>query len=249
MDTSVRDSVSQEEWSTRTDLAALYRLVAQHGWDDFLFTHLSARVPGPEHHFLLNPLGLRFDEVTASSLVKVDTEGNKVMDSPHNINPAGFTIHSAIHMAREDARFVLHLHTVDGMAVSAMEQGLMPLSQHAMQCGEIAYHEYEGVALDLDERERIVADMGAKQFLILRNHGTLTVGKSANAAFTAMYYLERACSVQVRALASGSVTLPPQGSGAKAAEQSRGLFDGSIDDLAWPAWLRKADAVDDSYRL
>ena len=245
---NVQDAVSAEEWQQRVDLAALYRLVALQGWDDFLFTHLSARIPGPEHHFLINPLGLRFDEVTASSLVKVDTEGNKVMDSPYEINPAGFTIHSAVHMAREDAMFVMHLHTDDGMAVSAMEDGLLPLSQHAMQCGEIAYHDYEGVALDLDERERIVADLGQRQFMILRNHGTLTVGVSANAVFTAMYYLERACTVQVKAMASGRVIMPPQGSPEKAAEQSTLLFDGSLDSIGWPAWLRKLDAVDTSYR-
>ncbi|MEM8501213.1 MAG: class II aldolase/adducin family protein [Pseudomonadota bacterium] len=248
MVTNVRDNVTVDEWNTRVDLAALYRLVAMQGWDDFLFTHISARVQGPDHQFLLNPLGLCFDEVTASNLVKIDVDGNKVMESDFDINPAGFTIHSAIHMARDDARFVLHLHSEDGVAVSAMEQGLMPLSQHAMQCGDIAYHDYEGVALDLDERERIVSDFGDSQFLILRNHGTLTVGKSANAAFTAMYYLERACSIQVRALAGGAVTLPPQGSPEKAAAQSKLLFDGSVDELAWPAWLRKLDAIDQSYR-
>ena len=245
---SVRDQVSAEEWAQRVDLAALYRLVAMHGWDDFLFTHLSARVPGPEHHFLINPLGLCFEEVTASNLVKVDVEGNKVMETPYDINPAGFTIHSAVHMAREDAMFVMHLHTDDGVAVSAMEAGLLPLTQHAMQCGEIAYHDYEGVALDLDERERIVADLGSRQFMILRNHGTLTVGGSANAAFMAMFYLERACTMQVRAMAGGAVNMPPQGSGEKAAEQSALLFDGTVDPIAWPAWLRKLDRLDDSYR-
>ncbi len=246
---TVREHVSDAEWQQRVDLAALYRLVALHGWDDFLFTHLSARVPGPEHHFLINPLGLCFDEVTASSLVKVDTEGNKVMDSPYEINPAGFTIHSAVHMAREDALFVMHLHTDDGVAVSSMEEGLLPITQHAMQCGPMAYHDYEGVALDLDERERIVADLGDNQFLILRNHGTLTVGVSANAAFTAMYYLERACTMQVKALAGGRpVNAPPQGSAEKAAEQSRLLFDGTLDELGWPAWLRKLDRVDESFR-
>jgi len=244
----LRTEVSDEEWAQRIDLAALYRLVALHGWDDFLFTHLSARVPGPEHHFLINPMGLCFDEITASSLVKVNTEGEKVIDSPYEINPAGFTIHSAVHMAREDAMFVMHLHTDDGVAVSAMADGLMPLSQHAMQLGEIAYHDYEGVALDLDERERIVADLGDKQFLLLRNHGTLTVGTTANAAFMAMFYLERACTMQVRALASGNVNVPPQGAPEKAAQQSTGLFDGSVDRIAWPAWLRKLDRVDSSFR-
>lgn len=246
---SVRDQVSAQEWQLRTDLAALYRLVAMHGWDDFLFTHLSARVPGPEHHFLLNPLGLTFDEVTASSLVKVDLEGNKVLESPYDVNQAGFTIHSAVHMAREDAICVMHLHTDDGVAVSAMEQGLMPLSQHAMQLGEIACHDYEGVALDLDERERIVRDLGNHQCMILRNHGTLVVGPTICAAWMAMYYLERACTMQVRALAGGTVNLPPQGSAEKAAQQSRGLYDGTVDKLAWPALLRKVDRVDDSYRL
>ena len=244
----LRTEVSDEEWAQRVDLAALYRLVALHGWDDFLFTHLSARVPGPEHHFLINPIGLCFDEITASSLVKVNTQGEKVIDSPYEINPAGFTIHSAVHMAREDAMFVMHLHTDDGVAVSAMADGLMPLSQHAMQLGEIAYHDYEGVALDLDERERIVADLGDKQFLLLRNHGTLTVGTTANAAFMAMFYLERACTMQVRALASGNVNVPPQGAPEKAAQQSTGLFDGSVDRIAWPAWLRKLDRVDSSFR-
>ena len=244
----LRTEVSDEEWAQRVDLAALYRLVALHGWDDFLFTHLSARVPGPEHHFLINPMGLCFDEITASSLVKVNIEGEKVIDSPYEINPAGFTIHSAVHMAREDAMFVMHLHTDDGVAVSAMADGLMPLSQHAMQLGEIAYHDYEGVALDLDERERIVADLGDKQFLLLRNHGTLTVGTTANAAFMAMFYLERACTMQVRALASGNVNVPPQGAPEKAAQQSTGLFDGSVDRIAWPAWLRKLDRVDSSFR-
>ena len=244
----LRTEVSDEEWAQRVDLAALYRLVALHGWDDFLFTHLSARVPGPEHHFLINPMGLCFDEITASSLVKVNTEGEKVIDSPYEINPAGFTIHSAVHMAREDAMFVMHLHTDDGVAVSAMADGLMPLSQHAMQLGEIAYHDYEGVALDLDERERIVADLGDKQFLLLRNHGTLTVGTTANAAFMAMFYLERACTMQVRALASGNVNVPPQGAPEKAAQQSTGLFDGSVDRIAWPAWLCKLDRVDSSFR-
>ena len=246
---SVQDQVSPEEWQQRVDLAALYRLVAMHGWDDFLFTHLSARVPGPEHHFLINPFGMLFEEVTASSLVKVDVDGNKVMESEYDINPAGFTIHSAVHMAREDAMCVMHLHTDDGVAVSAQQEGLMPLTQHAMQCGEIAYHDYEGVALDLDERERIVADLGDKQFMLLRNHGTLTVGPSCASAFMAMYYLERACSMQVRALAGGATPNPaPQGSPAKAHEQSKLLFDGTADGLTWPAWLRKADAVDPGFR-
>ncbi len=245
---SVKDQVSPEEWQARQDLACLYRLVADHGWDDFLFTHLSLRVPGPDHHFLLNPLGLMFDEVTASSLVKVDVAGNKVMDTPYEINPAGFTIHSAVHMAREDAQCVMHLHTDDGVAVSAQQDGLLPITQHAMQLGEIAYHDYEGVALDLDERERIVADLGALQCMILRNHGTLTVGGSCVDAYMAMFYLERACTMQIRALAGGAeICQPPQGSAAKAAEQSKGLFDGTVAPIAWPALQRKMTRQDDSF--
>ena len=245
----VKSQVSPEEWQVRVDLACLYRLVASYGWDDMLFTHLSARVPGPEHHFLLNPLGMMFEEVTASSLVKVDADGNKVMDAPYDINPAGFTIHSAVHMAREDAHCVMHLHTDDGVAVSAQDAGLMPITQHAMQVGEIAYHDYEGVALDLDERERIVHDLGDKQFMILRNHGTLTVGGNCADAFMAMYYLERACSMQIRALAGGvDLCPPPQGTPEKAAEQSTLLFDGTGGALAWPALMRKMDRLDPSFR-
>ena len=236
----IKTSVSAEEWQVRVDLACLYRLVAHHGWDDFLFTHLSARVPGPEHHFLLNPFGMTFDEVTASSLVKVDKDGNKVADSEYDINPAGFTIHSAVHMARPDAQCVMHLHTDDGVAVASQEHGLLPITQHAMQVGEIAYHDYEGVALDLDERERIVADLGDKQFMILRNHGTLTVGGSCADAWLAMYYMERACTMQIRTLSGGAIANPaPQGSPEKAAAQSEVLFDGTVGPLAWQALMRK----------
>lgn len=246
--TSVRDQVSDAEWQQRTDLAALYRLVASHGWDDMLFTHLSARVPGTDH-FLLNPLGLMFDEVTASSLVKVDADGNKVMATDYDINPAGFTIHSAVHMARDDAHCVMHLHTDDGVAVSAQDAGLMPITQHAMQLGEIAYHDYEGVALDLDERERIVRDLGDRQAMILRNHGTLAVGATCADAYMVMYYLERACTMQIRALSGGAaICEPPQGSAAKAAAQSRVLFDGTVGPLAWAALLRKMDRLDPGYR-
>jgi ribulose-5-phosphate 4-epimerase/fuculose-1-phosphate aldolase len=245
---SVADQVSVEEWQVREDLACLYRIVAHHGWDDFLFTHLSVRIPGPEHHFLLNPLGLMFEEVTASSLVKVDVEGNKVMETPYNINPAGFTIHSAVHIARADAQCVMHLHTDDGVAVSAQESGLLPITQHAMQLGEIAYHDYEGVALNLDERQRIVADLGEKQCMILRNHGTLTVGGSCADAYMAMFYLERACTMQIRALAGGvAISLPPQGSAEKAAQQSKVLFDGTVGPLAWQALKRKMIRLDDSF--
>src|SRR5436190_13075127 len=168
--TSIREHVSAEEWSARVDLAAAYRLVALYGWDDLIFTHISSRVPGPEHHFLLNPYGMMFDEVTASSLVKIDLEGNKVVDSPHFINPAGFTIHSAVHAAREDALCVMHLHTDYGIAVSAQKDGLLPLSQQAMfVLSSLAYHDYEGLALDEEEKPRLVSDLGDKSHLILRN--------------------------------------------------------------------------------
>ncbi|HEX2725120.1 MAG TPA: class II aldolase/adducin family protein, partial [Beijerinckiaceae bacterium] len=180
----MRDRVSDEEWKIRVDLAAAYRLVAYYGWDDLIFTHLSARVPGPEHHFLLNPYNLMFEEVTASSLVKVDTSGNPVEPTPFITNPAGFTIHSAIHMAREDAQAVMHLHTPAGQAVSAHEEGLLPLTQTAMLVrSDLAFHDYEGVATDLDERERLVADLGDKGGMILRNHGTLALGGNVGECF------------------------------------------------------------------
>ena len=245
---SVRDQVSAEEWQLRVDLAATYRLVAMYGWDDMIFTHISVRVPGPEHHFLINPYGMLFEEITASSLVKVDLEGNIVTDSPYFVNPAGFTIHSAVHMAREDAQCVLHLHTDDGVAVSAQADGVLPLSQFAMLARpHLAYHDYEGVALNHDERERIVADMGDKRLLMLRNHGTLSVGESCSLAFMAIYVLERACTAQVRALSAKSY-LPSQEAIETVDEQSQSLFQPGIDALAWPALLRKLDRTDPSYR-
>src|SRR3989442_14149112 len=171
---NVREQVSEQEWQARADLAAAYRLVALYGWDDLIFTHLSSRVPGPEHHFLLNPYGMLFEEVTASSLVKVDLDGKKVMESPYQINPAGFTIHSAVHAAREDALCVMHLHTDFGIAVSAQKAGLLPLSQQSLfALASLAYHDYEGVALDEEEKPRLVADLGDKKFMILRNHEML----------------------------------------------------------------------------
>jgi ribulose-5-phosphate 4-epimerase/fuculose-1-phosphate aldolase len=247
---SVKDQVSAEEWAVREDLAATYRLVAMHGWDDMIFTHISARVPGPEHHFLINPYGLLFEEITASSLVKIDVDGNKIVESPFPVNAAGFTIHSALHMNRDDAGCVIHLHTTDGVAVSAQKDGLLPLDQHAMMIsGEIAYHDYEGVALDLDERDRLVADIGDKNAMILRNHGTLALGKNCADAFLRMFYLERACSMQVRALAGGALpNWPNQGVPEKTAMQGKGAFNGMVGALAWPALRRKCDRVDPSYK-
>jgi len=248
--TSVRDKVSKEEWQIRTDLAATYRLVAHHGWADMIFTHITARVPGPEHHFLINPYGLLFDEITASSLVKIDADGKKIMESPYPVNPAGFTIHSAIHTAREDAHAVIHLHTADGVAVSCQAHGLLPISQHAMLVHhDVAYHEYEGVALDHDERPRLINDMGTKNLMVLRNHGTLTVGKTCADAFLRMYYLERACTIQVRALSGGTKLNPTiDGVTEKTAGQGGHAFDGLVGNLAWPGLLRLLDRKDTSYR-
>ena len=246
---SLKGKVSDEEWQIRVDLAAAYRLTAFYGWDDLIFTHLSARVPGPEHHFLLNPFNLMFDEVTASSLVKVNMEGHPVEETPFITNAAGFTIHSALHMARDDAQAVMHLHTPYGQAVSAHSDGLMPLTQTAMLVrDEIAYHHFEGVALNLAERERLIDDLGQKKAMILRNHGTLAVGSSVGQAFLRLYYLERACEAQVLALSAGDRGLnhPPQGSPEVTAEQCKGL-DRVADALAWPALLRKAYRLDPSF--
>src|SRR5947207_10034306 len=206
---TVRDQVSAEEWQARVDLAAAYRLVALYGWDDLIFTHISARVPGAEHHFLLNPYGMMFDEVTASSLVKVDPDGNKVMESPYFVNPAGFTIHSAVHAAREDALCVMHLHTDYGIAVSAQKDGLLPISQQSMLAlASLAYHDYEGLALNEEEKPRLVTDLGDKSQMILRNHGLLTVGRTAAEAFLGMFLLERACKIQILAQSGGGELLP-----------------------------------------
>ena len=246
---SMKDKVSAEEWAIRVDLAAAYRLVAHFGWDDLIFTHLSARIPGPEHHFLLNPYNLMFEEVTASSLVKVDTNGNPVEPTPFITNPAGFTIHSAIHMNREDAHAVMHLHTPAGQAVSAHEDGLLPLTQTAMLVrGDLAFHDYEGVATDLDERERLVADLGTKNGMILRNHGTLAVGASVGECFLKLYFIERACEAQIMALSAGDkVSNPPQGTPELAAQQGAVGLNVAAKLLAWPALLRKAYRLDPSF--
>jgi len=246
---SLKGKVSDEEWKIRVDLAAAYRLVAYYGWDDLIFTHLSARIPGPEHHFLLNPYNLMFEEVTASSLIKVDVEGNAVDPTPFVTNPAGFTIHSAVHMAREDAQAVMHLHTPAGQAVAAHEDGLLPLTQTAMLVrGDLAFHDYEGVATDLDERERLVADLGDKDGMILRNHGTLAVGESVGECFIKMYFIERACQAQIMALTAGDrVNNPPQGTPELAAEQGAMGLKVAAKLLAWPALLRKAHRLDPGF--
>ncbi len=240
--TSLKGRVSAEEWQVRVDCAALYRLVALHGWDDMIFTHISMRVPGPEHHFLINPYGFLFEEITASSLVKVDLEGNIVAPTTYYINPAGFTIHSAIHAAREDALCVIHLHTDAGVGVSAQKDGLLPLTQNScLVLPQLAYHGYEGVALNLDERARLVADLGDKKLMLLRNHGTLAVGVSAADAFIGIFFLERACAQQVNALSAGAgnVLLAPEAAQAETRGQSAGL--GMVSGLAWPGLKRKLD--------
>jgi ribulose-5-phosphate 4-epimerase/fuculose-1-phosphate aldolase len=238
---SLKGKVSDEEWQARVDLAALYRLVALHGWDDLIYTHISARIPGPEHHFLINPYGLLFEEITASSLVKVDLDGNVLQETPYFINPAGFTIHSAVHAAREDAHYVMHLHTDQGVAVAAQAEGLLPLSQHALiVLPRLAYHDYEGIALNLDERERLVADLGDKHLMLLRNHGTLAVGDTAANCWVGMYYLERACKQQVMALAGGRTTVLMAPDAAQA-EVKNQVARGIGGALAWPGCLRKLD--------
>jgi len=239
---TLRGKVSAEEWNARVDCAALYRLVALYGWDDMIFTHISMRLPGPEHHFLISPYGFFFDEITASSLVKVDLDGNIVDPTPHFINPAGFTIHSAIHAAREDAHVVIHVHTDQGVAVSAQKKGLLPISQTAMiVLGDMAYHDYEGVALDLDERERLVRDIGTKNLLMLRNHGTLAVGETPAAAFLRIFFLERACKMQVLAQAGGDLLECEQDLRDKVAGQGQ-LGNATLGNvLAWPGLRRKLD--------
>jgi ribulose-5-phosphate 4-epimerase/fuculose-1-phosphate aldolase len=250
LELDIRRDVGEEEWQRRVDLAACYRLVARYGWDDLIFTHISARAPGPEHHFLINPYGLMFDEITASSLVKVDLDGRKVFDSRYDINPAGFVIHSAIHAARDDALCVLHVHSVNGVAVSAQEDGLLPLSQHSMGVlTSLAYHDYEGIALNDDEKPRLVRDLGDKRFLMLRNHGLLTVGRSVAEAFVGMYFFEAACMMQIRAQAGGTpLRHIPQAIVDDAPRQIAAVTHGAGSNLAWPALLRKLDRSEPDYK-
>ncbi|MFG6466055.1 class II aldolase/adducin family protein [Roseateles sp. BYS87W] len=233
--------ISLQEWAVRCDLAALYRLAALQGWDDLIFTHISARVPGPDHHFLINPYGMMFEEITASSLVKVDADGQKVVPSEYDVNPAGFIIHSAVHEAREDAQFVMHLHTVAGVAVSIQREGLQPLSQHSLfPLASLSYHDYEGVALNPEEKARLVADLGGTSLMMLRNHGLLTLGRSAADTFLKMFMLQRACEIQIAAQAGGGelIRIPaPILAGIRA--QSDKVMRGSGASLAWPGLLRR----------
>ena len=247
---SVRNRVAPEEWEQRVALAAAYRLVAHFHWDDLIFTHLSARVPGGDHHFLINPYGMTFDEVTASNLVKVDLAGKKVMDSPYEINPAGFTIHSAIHDARDDAKCVLHVHSINGAAVSAQKGGLLPISQQSIfVLSSLAYHDYEGVALRDDEKPRLVRDLGGKNFFMLRNHGLITVADNVPDAFLLLYTFEAACMIQVRAQAGGGELVPIDPRIIETGQQqAETVTHGAGGALAWPALLRKLDRIDPSYR-
>ncbi|KAA2211912.1 class II aldolase/adducin family protein [Teichococcus oryzae] len=247
--TPPRMSCSEEEWRIRCDLAALYRLVAHFRMTDFIYTHISARVPGPEHHFLINKYGVLFDQMRASDLVKIDLDGNIVEEGAESkkVNAAGFTIHSALHMAREDAFCVVHTHTAAGIAVSAQKHGLLPISQHALKFyGHIAYHGYEGVALDLDERERLVADLGSHKAMILRNHGLLVAGRSIPEAFNLIYYLERACQAQVAALSGGAeLVLPPEEVRLKTAAQFNGDPQRSLSHSEW-AWGSALQLIENS---
>jgi ribulose-5-phosphate 4-epimerase/fuculose-1-phosphate aldolase len=256
---------SDEEWRLRRELAACYRLIAHFKMTDLIFTHISVRIPGPEHHFLINPYGLFFDEVTASNLVKIGLDGRAVEPTPYPVNPAGFVIHSAVHGAREDAHCVLHTHTKAGCAVAAQKDGLLPVNQINLEFyGKVAYHDYEGIALDLDEQKRLVADLGEKPVMILRNHGLLTVGKNAQQAFLRMYYLEKACEIQLTAQGGSNgaggqaLILPPKEVCEHAERQfnappvpssdGRVLSDPDGYDLAWSALLRLLDRLDPSYK-
>lgn len=249
---------TEAEIRLRQELAACYRLIAHFRMTDLIFTHISVRIPGPEHHFLINPYGLMFDEITASNLVKIDLQGRAVESTRYPVNPAGFVIHSAIHGAREDAQCVLHTHTKAGCAVAALKCGLLPVNQISMEFyGKVAYHDYEGIALDLDEQRRLVSDLGDKPVLMLRNHGLLTVGETVSQAFLRMYYLEKACEIQLAAQAAGEILLPPDAVCAHTERQfnepARPLKAGELSDpdgmqLAWAALLRLLDRMAPDYR-
>ena len=249
---SLKDKVSPEEWAVRADLAACYRLVARFGWEDLVFTHITARVPGTPDQFLINPYGVFFDEITASSLVKIDQQGQKLEDSPFPVNPAGFVIHSAIHAARHDAKCVLHTHTLNGVAVSTQRAGLLPISQHSISVlASLGYHDFEGPALRDDEKPRLVADLGDKTSLILRNHGLLTVGETAAEAFVSMYYLETSCAIQIRAQSGGGELIPvPKDvlEDSYSRLQKAQTAGGGRGGLVWPGLLRRLERLDPSYR-
>jgi ribulose-5-phosphate 4-epimerase/fuculose-1-phosphate aldolase len=243
---SIKGRVSPEEWRIPVDLAAAYRLVAAYGWDDLVFTHITAKVPGSgpgKEEFLINPYGQMFEEISASSLVKINLKGEKVMESPFPINPAGFLIHSCVHEARSDAKCVMQTRSINGVAVSAQKDGVLPISQQALYVlASLAYHDYEGVALNDDERPRLARDLGDEIFLMLRNHGLLTVAPTIADAFLAMYIFEAACMVQVRALAGHRELIPiPEQILAGAEQMKEQVTHGLGGMLAWPGLLRKLD--------
>lgn len=251
---SLQHQVSAEEWQLRCDLAACYRLVALYGWSDLVFTHISAKLPdsvtGGEHQFLINPYGLMFDEITASSLVKVDMACNKLHETPFPVNPAGFVIHSAVHEARPEVQCVLHTHTRAGVAVSAQKAGILPISQQStFVLASLAYHDYEGVAFRPDEKPRLQADLGQANFLVLRNHGLLTVGKSIADAFLSMYTFENTCRIQIDAQAGGAeLTMVDPRILAGMADVMRVATAGQGANIAWPALLRRLEKTDPGYR-
>ena len=245
---SLKQVVSADEWRLRVDLAACYRLVAMYGWSDLVFTHITARIPGPEHHFLINPYGLMFDEITASSLIKVDQQCNKIIDSPFPVNPAGFVIHSAVHEARDDIICVLHTHTRAGVGVSAQKGGILPISQQStFVLASLAYHDYEGVAFRDDEKPRLQAHLGNANFLVLRNHGLLTVGKTIADAFLSMYTFENACRIQIDAQAGGELIevnpLIVKGVAQAMKVQTGGLGGAFV----WPSLLRRLNREQPGY--
>ncbi len=247
---SVREQVGEKEWQTRVDLAACYRLMHEFGMTEMIANHISARVPDSHDQFLINPYGMLYEEITASSLVRIDLDGNILFNATaYGINKAGYVIHSAVHAARHDVDCVIHTHTLAGMAVSAMKTGLLPIAQTAMRFGDVAYHDYEGPALNLDERERLVNDLGDREAMILRNHGLLTVGSSIAESFNNMFRLERACQLQVMTLSCNTeIRLPPN----EVVKQTQDGFKPGVRRrwglLEWPALLRKLDRVDPSYR-
>lgn len=251
LETARTAPMSKAEYETRVELAACYRLAAYYRMTDVIYTHITARVPGEPNHFLINPYGYLWEEITASSLVKIDVDGNKVDDSPNRVNPAGFTIHSAVHMNNHDAAWVMHTHTRAGVAVSSLEDGLLPLNQIALQFyGRTGYHAYEGIALNLEERERIVESLGSNPALILRNHGLLTVGASAGQMFSNMFYLNRACEIQEATLAMGRpvIEIPDELAGHVTRQYDQMAVDDGDLVLEWEAQMRIADRLDPGFR-
>ena len=269
---SIRERVSEAEWALRVNLAACYRLVARYGMTDLIYNHITARVPGPAHHLLINGYGMLYEEVTASSLIKVDLAGN-ILEQPghgYSVNAAGYIIHSAVHEAREDAQCVIHTHTPAGISISALEEGLLPLSQTAMRFhGHLAYHDYEGPAFNRGEKQRLVAHLGNRNAMILRNHGLLVCGPSIPQAFNLIYWLEQACRIQVQllscrrplhpappevvertadALSGMEITLDNEAATSPSFKQDAQKAGSGYGLLEWPALLRLLDRVDPSYR-